>query len=140
MFTFLESGMQQFKTVCCIDKEVNLLKLTIKPGEFIDIGKDIRSRIFRRFQRKHRSTQTMLHGNLILYEAKYWRKTVPQTMAKIHVSYHPTTLNQISHRKHSQKSAVLSKRIKTTTTDNIQCWHGNTVYYISATSFCIALM
>ena len=34
--------MQQFKTVCCIDKEVNLLKLTIKPGEFIDIGKDIR--------------------------------------------------------------------------------------------------
>ena len=35
-------GMQHFETVCCIDKEVNLLKLTIKPGEFIDIGKDIR--------------------------------------------------------------------------------------------------
>lgn len=35
-------GMQHFETVCCIDKEVNVLKLTIKPGEFINIGDDVR--------------------------------------------------------------------------------------------------
>ena len=34
--------MQHFETVCCIDKEVNVLKLTIKPGEFINIGDDVR--------------------------------------------------------------------------------------------------
>ena len=34
--------MQHFETVCCIDKEVIVLKLTIKPGEFINIGDDVR--------------------------------------------------------------------------------------------------
>ena len=33
--------MQHFETVCCIDKEVIVLKLTIKPGEFINIGDDV---------------------------------------------------------------------------------------------------
>ena len=34
--------MQHFIADCCIDKEVNVLKLTIKPGEFINIGDDVR--------------------------------------------------------------------------------------------------
>ena len=34
--------MQHFEIICCIDKEVNVLKLTIKPGEYINIGDDVR--------------------------------------------------------------------------------------------------
>ena len=34
--------MQLFEIICCIDKEVNVLKLTIKPGEYINIGDDVR--------------------------------------------------------------------------------------------------
>ena len=105
-----------------------MLKLTIKPGEFIDIGKDIRV-----------VYSGGSNGNIhLLIDAPRELNIVrSKVLAKNSAANDGENSRFISpyyaESKHSQKSAVLSKRIKTTATDNIRCWHGNTVYYISAT-------
>ena len=96
-----------------------MLKLTIKPGEFIDIGKDIRV-----------VYSGGSNGNIhLLIDAP---RELNIVRSKV--------LAKNSAANDGENSRFISKRIKTTATDNIRCWHGNTVYYISATSFCIALM
>lgn len=134
MFTSLESGMQHFKTVCCIDKEVNLLKLTIKPGEFIDIGKDIRV-VYSGGSNGNIHLLIDAPRELNIVRSKVLAKNSAANDGENSRFISPYYAESNLSPETLTKSAVLSKRIKTTATDNIRCWHGNTVYYISATSF-----
>ena len=84
--------MQHFETVCCIDKEVIVLKLTIKPGEFINIGDDVRV-IY----------SGGSEGNIhLLIDAPRELNIVRSKVLarKLQDSYHLTTLNRDFHLKH----------------------------------------
>ena len=81
-----------------------MLKLTIKPGEFIDIGKRRPCRYIPAVPADNiHLLRRCSDGKLILYEAKYWRKNNAANDGEnsaFHIAH--TTLNQISHpKKHS---------------------------------------
>lgn len=111
-----------------------MLKLTIKPGEFIDIGKDIRV-VYSGGSNGNIHLLIDAPRELNIVRSKVLAKNSAANDGENSRFISPYYAESNLSPETLTKSAVLSKRIKTTATDNIRCWHGNTVYYISATSF-----